>query len=448
MRKLISIGLCSAFLAVFTACNWIDPELNVDPNQPATADYNLVLPVAQASTAYVQGGDLGRYASVLTQHNIGLDRQHLGIYNYQFTESDVNNAWEGIYSGPLSDLKILMDRAEADGTSSYLGVFQVMFAYNMVMVSDLWGDVPSSDAFRGAAATQPKYDTQEAVYTAMNALLDRAITNLTGTASVLKPGADDFVYGGNLSKWTKAAWALKARMAIHRVKRDAAAGAVALDAVSKAMASNADDMQFSFGAAETEGNPWYQFNTQRGDIAVGPKLAELMNATSDPRRPFYGVPDSTGALNTESAMGDLYSAISSAVPMLTFTEMKFIEAEAKSRVGDGPGAHAAYVAAVRASLERSGVSAADVTAYLAQPSVDPGAANLTLANIMTQKYIAMYTQPESFSDWRRSGVPALTPVSGSNVPRRFPYAQSERLYNGSNMPAGLTIFDRVWWDVQ
>jgi hypothetical protein len=73
-------------------------------------------------------------------------------------------------------------------------------------------------------------------------------------------------------RWTKAAWALKARMAIHRVKRDAAAGAVALDAVSKAMASNADDMQFSFGAAETEGNPWYQFNTQRGDIAVGPKL--------------------------------------------------------------------------------------------------------------------------------------------------------------------------------
>ena len=448
MRKLISIGLCSAFLAVFTACNWIDPELNVDPNQPATADYNLVLPVAQASVAYVQGGDFGRYASVLTQHNIGLDRQHLGIYNYQFTGTDVNNAWEGVYSGPLSDLKILMDRAEADGANSYLGVFQVMYAYTMLMVTDLWGDAPNSDALRGAAATQPKYDTQEAIYTAMNALLDKALGNLTGTASVLKPGSDDFIYGGNLSKWTKAAWGLKARIAIHRVKRDAAAGAVAIDAVSKAMASNGDDMQFAFGAAETEGNPWYQFNTQRGDIAVGPKLAELMNATNDPRRPLFGVPDSTGALTTESGMGDLYSGINEAAPTQTYTEMKFIEAEAKSRIGDGPGAHAAYIAAVKASLERSGVAAADVTAYLAQPSVDPGAANLTLANIMTQKYIAMYTQPESFTDWRRSGVPALTPVSGSNVPRRFPYPLSERLYNGANMPADLTIFDRVWWDVQ
>ena len=109
-------------------------------------------------------------------------------------------------------------------------------------------------------------------------------------------------------------------------------------------------------------------------------------------------------------------------------------------------AHAAFVAAVKASLARTGVSDADATAFMAQANVDPGATALTLENIMTQKYVAMYTQCESWTDWRRTGFPALTAVRGNEVPRRFPYPQSERLYNTRNMPAGLTIFSRVWWD--
>jgi hypothetical protein len=176
------------------------------------------------------------------------------------------------------------------------------------------------------------------------------------------------------------------------------------------------------------------------------KLSEIITTLKDPRGPIFAVADSTGAVNGTSRMNEFYAGIASPVPFLTFTEMKFIEAEASNRLGNSAAAHTAYVAAVTASLQRSGVSAASITAYLAQPAVDPGADKLTLENIMTQKYIAMYTQAESWTDWRRSGFPKLAPVTGSNIPRRFPYAQAERLYN-SKMPTGTTIFDRVWFDV-
>ena len=442
------LGFCSVFVLLLTACDtWIDPKLNVNPYAPETASYDVVLPTVQAGMAYVMGGDFGRYSSLLTQHNTGTDRQHLGIYNYTFTEADVNNSWNTMYTGPMLDLQILIDRAAAEGATHYQGIFHILQAYNLIAISDLWGDIPYSAALKGATNTRPTYDKQQEVYSAAVALLDGAVAVLSAPAQGLKPGADDLIYGGKAANWIKAANALRARMAIHAAKMDQLAASAALTALAGAISSNAEDMQFTFGSVETEANPWYQFNTQRsGDLTFGGKISQIMNATNDPRRSAYAEATKAGNYNDSSSMGAFYSSINSAVPLLTYTEMKFIEAEAQMRLGKAAEAHAAYVAAVKASLARTGVSDADAATFMAQPSVDPGATALTLENIMTQKYVAMYTQCESWSDWRRTGFPALTPVNGNEVPRRFPYPQSERLYNGGNMPAGLTIYSRVWWD--
>ena len=68
---------------------------------------------------------------------------------------------------------------------------------------------------------------------------------------------------------------------------------------------------------------------------------------------------------------------------------------------------------------------------------------------MTQKYIALYADPEVFNDWRRTGIPELDPNTGSQIPRRLPYAEQTILLNDNTpSPADLTIFSRVWWDVQ
>jgi hypothetical protein len=315
------------------------------------------------------------------------------------------------------------------------------------MITDVWGDVPYSQALQGGANRTPAYDTQEALYNSLLSSLDSAIVDLAGTTA-RKPGADDLVYGGNVTKWTKFAHTLMARMYLHLAKRRSDGYAKALEHVRQGLGAG-DDGVFTFGDVETAANPWYQFNSQRGgDLVVGPKLLEIMNTTSDPRLPFYANANDSGKYEAGTCtMGPLFSSINSPVPFMTFYEAKFIEAEAAFQTGDKSGANTAYVAGITASMAFAGVSADDITAFLASTAVNPGENNLTLDHIMTQKYVAMYTSPESFADWRRSGVPALTPVTGDQVPRRYPYPQYERLYNGANVPPGQTIYSRVWWDM-
>ena len=68
--------------------------------------------------------------------------------------------------------------------------------------------------------------------------------------------------------------------------------------------------------------------------------------------------------------------------------------------------------------------------------------------IMTEKYIGMFTQAEGFNDWRRTGIPALTPTSGAQIPRRYHYSSGEYLFN-ENAPdeTAVTLFaPRVGWD--
>jgi len=110
-----------------------------------------------------------------------------------------------------------------------------------------------------------------------------------------------------------------------------------------------------------------------------------------------------------------------------------------------PEPQAPYPEAIRASFAEAGV--AGYADYIAQETVVPRG-SITLESIITQKYLAMFGDPAVFSDWRRTGIPTLDPNTGSKVPRRLPYAQKEILSNeNAPSPADVTIFDRVWWDV-
>jgi hypothetical protein len=108
---------------------------------------------------------------------------------------------------------------------------------------------------------------------------------------------------------------------------------------------------------------------------------------------------------------------------------------------------AAYLSGIEASFSETGLGNAEYSAYVSQNSVNPGAASLDLEDhILTQKYIAMFIQPEVFNDLRRNDFPNLTPTSGSQLPVRWNYSGDEALFN-PNVPAGSTLFTpRNSWD--
>ncbi|MEJ5286389.1 MAG: SusD/RagB family nutrient-binding outer membrane lipoprotein [Bacteroidota bacterium] len=435
---------------IFFACDsWIDTNLNVDPTSPADVPLKTVLPTTQVGIAYVLGGDVGRFTGCFTQQLYGWNRQHQGIYNYTFKEDDIDNAWNTMYAGPMMDLDFIIKKADELQSPYYKGVAQILMAFSLNMWTDLMGDIPYSDAFKGTNALTPKYDSQEQIYNSMQKLLDDAITNLQASTSVFKPGADDFIYGGKTANWIKAAYTLKARLYLHLKKYDDA-----LAALEKGFTSNNDDMQVPFTEKETEANPLYQFDVQRGDVHMGPKLMDLMNQFNDPRRPFFGKPDENGGYSQDSPLGPFYASANSPVPFITYVEAKFIEAECQLAKGNKTAAYNAYKEGILASMKKVGVSDADAQTYWSQPTVDVGESNLTLENIMVQKYIACFFSPEVYTDWRRTGFPNLSPVKGNVIPRRFPYPQSERLYNFNNVKAVAPNFqdpnfiftDKLWWD--
>ncbi len=451
--SIAAIVLALVIMSPLACDRWVDSSLNVDPNNPADVPMNLLLPAVEGSLAWYYGSDPSRFASLLTQHHSGVDRQHRSYYeNYALLEGDVDNYWSAMYVTILNNANILLKKAEAQNSPHYAGVARILMAYAAGNLTDAFGDIPLSDALQGAQNTQPRYDPQSQVYQTIGQWLDQAIQNLDAPSSVLSPGNDDYFYRGDRAKWKKAAYALKARYAIHLTKRDAAAASNgALSALSNAFSSNSDDLVLRFGESQTNYNPLYAFVQERNDIRIAPYFAQLLNRLQDPRRPMIGKKPqaATDSIPDNDDLGAFYASINSPVVLLSYAEMKFIEAEARLRTGDQSGAKTAYQDAIRASMQWFGVADADIQAYLANPDVVP-AGDITLENIITQKYIALYTQFETWTDWRRTNFPTLTPMTGNRIPRRFPLPQSERLFNGANIPAGSTSaeweFTPMWWD--
>lgn len=447
----------TAVALVSTGCgNWIDPGLNVDPNNPPDVSMNLLLPTVQVGLGYGAGGDLSRFAGMAVRQYAGTDRQFSSYEIYQYVETDFNQLWSTMYSGQaggglnggvLINAAIIMQKATDLKSPHYRGVARVLTALALGMSTDTWGDIPYSEALRGVDNLSPKYDSQQSIYAAIQNHLDSAIIDLSASASNFRPSGDDVIYGGDRSLWIRAAKTLKARYWIHQTKMDNTAAGKALAALAGGISSNGQNMAITFGTNVTAQSPLYQFLTQRsGYLSMGKQLVSMMNDLNDPRRAAYIERDADGKFSENSIPGALYGSDASSVPLVTYTEAKFIEAEAQFRAGNAAEAKAAYMAAINASLAQTGVSDADAKAYLAQAKVVPTGA-ITLQNIIEQKYIALYAQSEAWTDWRRTGFPAVQSTTGvpTQIPRRLLYPQYERNYN-PNTPTGVNLTTRMWWD--
>ncbi|MGF1565235.1 MAG: SusD/RagB family nutrient-binding outer membrane lipoprotein, partial [Flavobacteriales bacterium] len=170
-------------------------ETNVNPNVPVDVPMETLLPPAQFGFARALGGRCFRYTNIFTQHLRGTNNQELAIENYAPDELFVGYMWEDFYTGPMVSLKILIDKAKASESPHYVGVGRVLMANALGVVTDIWGDVPYSEALDPSNVT-PVYDSQAFVYEQIIDLLDQAIIDLQAAESVFSPGNDDIIYQG------------------------------------------------------------------------------------------------------------------------------------------------------------------------------------------------------------------------------------------------------------
>ena len=117
-------------------------------------------------------------------------------------------------------------------------------------------------------------------------------------------------------------------------------------------------------------------------------------------------------------------------PAMTYSQLQFIKAEAAYRKGDKATALIAYRNAISSHIDfvnarnsdnsqlPSQITSAEKTAFLSNPAIVPtNETNLTLSQIMSQKYIAQWGwgHYETWMDLRRYHYTDLDPVTGNQV---------------------------------
>lgn len=475
MQKIIKYTLCSALIATLGLQSCKDSyfdKLSDNPNQVPVATLSTLL----ATSTYKIGNNnyfIGSVTAPYVQYTANPTANGAGD-TYQAI--DFSATWDALYFA-MADANEMKKLAIAQGSSEYKGVADVIIAYNITLVNDLWGDAPFSEAFN-INNLRPKYDKQQDVYNQAMALLDEAIVELAKTTSTVKLApTSDLIYGKTTAEkanWLKMAYALKARL-LNKVSKTSAYNPTAvLAALSNSFTANADDASM---ATFKERNPWANVSLANSQQSLGGWLSEqlidAMNGTTftvfDPR--IEKITDKTinniyigtvngagnrlpGANTTKDecyiSRNSPWTSDTSPLFIVTYAELKFIEAEAYFST-DKVKSYAAYLAGISANMDKLGVTAANRDAYLANPLVAVGAAALTKDLIFKEKYIVTYLNPEAWNDARRFdykykdfGMPANAALP--TFIRRLDYTQGERSKNGGNVPVDVPRTTKLWWD--
>jgi hypothetical protein len=419
------------------ACEFISP-VDSNPNAVPEATVDQLFAGAQVVSYFLTHGGLSRIAAIWTQQMAGTDRQFATFDNYVITDADFEDEFNALYTqGGLVDIRNAIAQAEAAGRSTYAGILKVHEAYLVGLIASFYGDIPYAEA-ANADIDAPALDDQAAVYAAVQALLDEAIADLNSGAGP-GPGAVDLNFQGNTARWVAVANTLKARFHMHWAEVNGGTSyTAAAAAAASGVTTNEGNWESKFGTAQTETNLWAQFLVDRsGYVSSGDFLVPLMSgaagtADDDPRIGIYFDEASAGVYTSRvsnlAATG--YGAASYDLPIVSCAENFFIIAEAA--MSDGSPDEAAARAAARSAAACQEVEHGLAADALGSATGFAGTGAALFNEIMEQKYIALFLNPEAYNDYKRTCLPAIT-ERASGMPGRLFYASQERQSN-PNIP--------------
>ncbi len=506
------IAILLITLGTLASCTKDFKTINIDPNNSPKVPLNYLLSQAEL---YIGGsaGDPGYatwranliYALPATQMFSSLSTFYAGDkYLYQADLSEAYFVTQ--FPSSVKGLVDLISQSKTDPKNiNILSIARILKVLQMSIITDLYGDVPYTEAGQGFLTTNfsPKYDAQKDIYADMLKELSEAGTALS--ASAANPGSADFVYGGDVAKWKKFANSLMLRLAMRMQKADAAAAQSwakkALD--GGVMTSNAETFSIKYandGGTATINSNSYNLGpvegSRRAEVAKGSiqwskKLIDMMKGRNDPRISTIsvlksgdataanqkGLPSGLDAGLLLAATGEsgpdnysrpspiLYSA-SNPYILLPYAEVAFLKAEAIERGWYTGVAATEYAAGQAAAITQLVVNTGAPTltgAVAAYQAVNPYPAT-TLADKLLQIHTEMFILNastlngfEGWANWRRTGLPVLTPTNypgnatGGTIMRRLIYPVSEQGLNVNYKAAvaaqGADLFTtRMWWD--
>lgn len=256
MKKILSLMLCAVLLFGVTSCSdWLD--VNVDPDSPnsATATVEVRLPWIQYYYMYAAGNTNFRANLVDQMYSMAsasATNSYLVIWDY--LQGHSTTSYQNWFLGGACNVQDLIDAAERTDAYNYIGAAQIVKAMGSVLMVDLFGEMPYTDAVNSASLA-PVYDNGDFIYEECLKLLDAGIANMQKAqpASAKPLAAGDTWFGGDTQKWIKLAYGLKARWYMNMSKLSLDNVDKALDALKNAPQSVSEDLYATYTNVENAG---------------------------------------------------------------------------------------------------------------------------------------------------------------------------------------------------
>ena len=300
------LNILGAGLVAFSVSS-CDLDINKDPY--AVTDLNLSQLLSaveyEISASFSEGSYLNANFSAYTQHTVSRE-----IDNYALVPSysTLGNTWNNIYIYGIKNADALIEEANKANLSYYAGIGRVLRVYAYMNLTDLFGDVPYSEA-NVPGIEFPKADKSADIYNALLVELNQALSDFAATeGNSTKPASNDLFYNGDIQKWIKATNTMKLKLLTQsRLAKDEIAN---WDAELAALIqednflANGEDLQFPHTgtlspADERKSGYVDEYEASQKSVWISPWMHEIMNGLSynvknnpfvgikDPRVPYY-----------------------------------------------------------------------------------------------------------------------------------------------------------------
>ena len=469
MKSLKYILLLFGFIA-FTSCEELE-TFNENPNAPTIdqASPSLILP----KILYEVGNQM-----TLRSWNLGNIVMQLVATN-NFTSSDIyawgteTSTWNLLYRN-ARDAQNLIVLGESLSNPNYVAIGRVMKAYCMLTLTEMYGDIPYSQALSGKNEEifQPIYDQQKDIY--MDILDELAGASAQYDEIISIEG--DIMFGGDIAKWIKFTNSLRVRTIMRLENQWDEVGLSAAD-----LAKIVDDEPLMEALDESALLPYLSVGANRWPLhtsrigsfeekRMSQTIEKVLKDLDDPRLEVYfrpianpdsaefviyrGIPNGlsednainfNGGPKNQSTLGTRFREEPDAVDMvfMHYPELQFILAEAAEKGYIGGNAADYYAKGVEGAMAYYGLAVTDE--YMMQAGVDYAQAadqDARLELIAQQKWLSLLMVGlEAWFDYRRTGLPSITPGQDAlfdEVPVRIQYPSDEQSLNGSNYDAVIS----------
>lgn len=463
---------------IFASCSNDIADLNIDPKAATAVEPEVLFSYATENLARQMNEieynyNLDRFwANYLTQTT------YINECTYDPKNRDIGGSlFDNIYTEVLMELKSARELIEAVEVSdallpvknNKLAMITILEAYSYQYLVDNFGDVPFTEALDISNIT-PAYDDAATIYSTISSNLSAALDNMDVTEDGFETSAD-LLYDGDVAGWYAFgnSLLLKIGMRLADVNSTAASQLVSNAITNGVFTSNADNAAFSYLASDPYTNPCYNYIITDGratDFIASDFFIDLLNTYNDPRIVYYFDDNVTPYIGGPyGGIGNTYENFSHVSPtilaadypgiLMDYSAVAFYLAEAVERGFISGDAETYYIDGITASFEFWGLTAGDLSSYLAEPNVVYNPANYK-ESIGIQKYIASYNQGhEGWTEARRLDYPVLVAAAsnGEANPRRLLYPNSEVLINKANYDAasaaigGDVLETQLFWDI-